>query len=91
MGKAMEAIGSDGFLISTPFQRISRRYVTEVCEGFVPALQRRGLARRAYTKNPAARHAAQVLELASCAVLSSDGRVELAIGHETPLRWRWSC
>ena len=50
MGEAMEAIGGDGFLISTPFQRISRRFVTEVCEGLVPALQRRGLARTAYTR-----------------------------------------
>jgi long-chain alkane monooxygenase len=50
MGEAMEAIGGDGFLISTPFQRISRRYITEVCEGLVPALQRRGLARKVYTK-----------------------------------------
>jgi alkanesulfonate monooxygenase SsuD/methylene tetrahydromethanopterin reductase-like flavin-dependent oxidoreductase (luciferase family) len=48
MGEAMEAIGGDGFLISTPFQRISRRFITEVCEGLVPALQRRGLARKAY-------------------------------------------
>ena len=50
MGEAMEAIGGDGFLISTPFQRISRRFITEVCEGLVPALQRRGLARKAYTR-----------------------------------------
>jgi long-chain alkane monooxygenase len=50
MGKAMEAIGGDGFLISTPFQRISRRFITEVCEGLVPALQRRGLARKSYTR-----------------------------------------
>jgi FMN-dependent oxidoreductase (nitrilotriacetate monooxygenase family) len=50
LGEAMEAIGGDGFLISTPFQRISRRYITEVCEGLVPALQRRGLVRKAYTK-----------------------------------------
>jgi FMN-dependent oxidoreductase (nitrilotriacetate monooxygenase family) len=50
MGAAMDAIGGDGFLISTPFQRISRRFVTEVCEGLVPALQRRGLARTAYTR-----------------------------------------
>jgi FMN-dependent oxidoreductase (nitrilotriacetate monooxygenase family) len=48
MGEAMEAIGGDGFLISTPFQRISRRFITEICEGLVPALQRRGLARTAY-------------------------------------------
>ncbi|MDR3538749.1 MAG: LLM class flavin-dependent oxidoreductase, partial [Acetobacteraceae bacterium] len=50
MGEAMEAIGGDGFLISTPFQRISRRFITEVCEGLVPALQRRGLARKTYTQ-----------------------------------------
>jgi hypothetical protein len=49
--KAIEAIGGDGFLISTPFQRISRRYINEVCEGLVPALQRRGLVRTAYTRS----------------------------------------
>jgi hypothetical protein len=48
MGEAMDAIGGVGFLISTPFQRISRRFITEVCEGLVPALQRRGLACKAY-------------------------------------------
>jgi FMN-dependent oxidoreductase (nitrilotriacetate monooxygenase family) len=51
MGKAIEAIGGDGFLISTPFQRISRRYINEVCEGLVPALQRRGLMRTEYTRS----------------------------------------
>jgi long-chain alkane monooxygenase len=50
LAEAMEEIGGDGFLISTPFQRISRRYITEVCEGLVPALQRRGLVRKEYTK-----------------------------------------
>jgi long-chain alkane monooxygenase len=49
MGAAMEAIGGDGFLISTPFQRVSRRFIVEICEGLVPALQRRGLVRTAYT------------------------------------------
>jgi FMN-dependent oxidoreductase (nitrilotriacetate monooxygenase family) len=49
MGQVMEAVGGDGFLISTPFQRTSRRFITEVTEGLVPALQRRGLARTAYT------------------------------------------
>ncbi len=48
MGAAIEEIGGDGFLISTPFQRISRRVITEVCEGLIPALQRRGLARKSY-------------------------------------------
>lgn len=51
MGEVMEAIGGDGFLISTPFQRVSRRFITEVTEGLVPALQRRGLTRTAYTKS----------------------------------------
>ena len=49
MAHAMEEIGGDGFLISTPFQRTSRRFINEVCEGLVPALQRRGLVREAYT------------------------------------------
>ena len=50
MAQAIEAIGGDGFLIGTPFQRISRRFINEVCEGLVPALQRRGLARETYTQ-----------------------------------------
>jgi hypothetical protein len=50
MGEAIEAIGGDGFLISIPFQRISRRFINEVCEGLAPALQRRGLARESYTQ-----------------------------------------
>ena len=48
MGEAMEAIGGDGFLVSTPFQRVSRRAVVEITEGLVPALQRRGLVRTRY-------------------------------------------
>jgi alkanesulfonate monooxygenase SsuD/methylene tetrahydromethanopterin reductase-like flavin-dependent oxidoreductase (luciferase family) len=51
MPAAIEAIGGDGYLISTPFQYISRRIINEVCEGLVPALQRRGLAREAYSGN----------------------------------------
>jgi len=50
MGEVMEEVGGDGFLISTPFQRTSRRYITEITEGLVPALQRRGLTRTVYTK-----------------------------------------
>ncbi len=50
MGEVIEAIGGDGFLISTPFQRITRRFITEVCEGLVPALQRRGLVRETYSR-----------------------------------------
>jgi FMN-dependent oxidoreductase (nitrilotriacetate monooxygenase family) len=48
MGNVAEAVGGDGFLISTAFQRTSRRFIIEVTEGLVPALQRRGLMRTAY-------------------------------------------
>ena len=48
MGAAMAEVGGDGFLVSTPFQRISRRVVVEITEGLVPALQRRGLVRTQY-------------------------------------------
>ena len=48
MAEIMEGVGGDGFLISTPFQRTSRRFVNEVTEGLVPALQRRGLVRTEY-------------------------------------------
>jgi alkanesulfonate monooxygenase SsuD/methylene tetrahydromethanopterin reductase-like flavin-dependent oxidoreductase (luciferase family) len=48
MENAMETIGGDGFLISTPFQRTNRRLIVEVTEGLVPALQRRGLMRTTY-------------------------------------------
>lgn len=48
MEAAMGEIGGDGFLISTPFQRLSRQTVVEITEGLVPALQRRGLVRTSY-------------------------------------------
>jgi FMN-dependent oxidoreductase (nitrilotriacetate monooxygenase family) len=51
MEEVMQDVGGDGFLISTPFQRTSRRYINEIAEGLVPALQRRGLTRTAYTKS----------------------------------------
>ena len=41
-------VGGDGFLIRPPVHQLDRRYVTEVVDGLVPALQRRGLCRRAY-------------------------------------------
>jgi long-chain alkane monooxygenase len=50
LGEVMDEVGGDGFLISTPFQKVSRRYINEICEGLIPALQRRGLVRRQYTK-----------------------------------------
>jgi alkanesulfonate monooxygenase SsuD/methylene tetrahydromethanopterin reductase-like flavin-dependent oxidoreductase (luciferase family) len=46
MAEAMEEVGGDGFLIS--MSDVSRRTVAEVADGLVPALQRRGLMRRAY-------------------------------------------
>jgi len=52
MGEIMEEVGGDGFLITRPYTtNISRRYILEICEGLVPALQRRGLTRTQYTKS----------------------------------------
>jgi FMN-dependent oxidoreductase (nitrilotriacetate monooxygenase family) len=50
MAAVMEEVGGDGFLFKHPFHSISRRYILEVTEGLVPALQRRGLVRTEYTK-----------------------------------------
>jgi len=49
MGEVMEAVGGDGFLITAPGMRVSRKYITEICDGLIPALQRRGLTRTSYT------------------------------------------
>jgi FMN-dependent oxidoreductase (nitrilotriacetate monooxygenase family) len=46
MGEAMQEIGGDGWLLQNLY--ITRRYVAEICDGLVPALQRRGLARSQY-------------------------------------------
>jgi FMN-dependent oxidoreductase (nitrilotriacetate monooxygenase family) len=48
MAAAMEEAGGDGFLIRQPFHDVNRRYILEVAEGLVPALQRRGLVRAEY-------------------------------------------
>jgi FMN-dependent oxidoreductase (nitrilotriacetate monooxygenase family) len=45
MAEAMAEIGGDGFLFTEP---LSRRGIAEITDGLVPALQRRGQARRAY-------------------------------------------
>jgi len=50
MAAVMEEVGGDGFLISPPMQRTSRRVFAEISDGLVPALQRRGLARISYTR-----------------------------------------
>jgi FMN-dependent oxidoreductase (nitrilotriacetate monooxygenase family) len=49
MGSVMEEVGGDGFLMTSPVMRLNRRYVTEITDGLVPALQKRGLTRSAYT------------------------------------------
>ena len=46
MDEAMQEVGGDGFLISGP---TTRRFIGEVTEGLVPALQKRGLTRTSYT------------------------------------------
>ena len=48
MGEVMAEVGGDGFLITTPVLRVSRRYLTEVADGLIPALQKRGLTRSTY-------------------------------------------
>ncbi len=48
MGEVMDEVGGDGFLITTPVLRVGRRYLTEVADGLVPELQRRGLTRTEY-------------------------------------------
>ena len=48
----MEGVGGDGFLITKPQTTlVNRKYITEICEGLVPALQRRGLVRTEYTRS----------------------------------------
>ncbi|RIL00019.1 MAG: FMNH2-dependent monooxygenase [Proteobacteria bacterium] len=49
MAEIMEEVGGDGFLITMHNQAVSRRNLTEVTDGLVPALQRRGLVRTEYT------------------------------------------
>lgn len=46
MGEIMQEVGGDEFLFSLP--NVSRRSMAEICDGLVPALQRRGLVRKAY-------------------------------------------
>lgn len=48
MGEVMAEIGGDGFLLTANSQSTNRRQMIEICDGLVPALQRRGLARTSY-------------------------------------------
>jgi FMN-dependent oxidoreductase (nitrilotriacetate monooxygenase family) len=50
MGEVMEEVGGDGFLISKPNRYLNRQYIASICDGLVPALQRRGLTRTEYTQ-----------------------------------------
>jgi hypothetical protein len=49
MERVMGEVGGDGFLITSPVMRLNRRYVTEITDGLVPELQKRGLTRSDYT------------------------------------------
>jgi alkanesulfonate monooxygenase SsuD/methylene tetrahydromethanopterin reductase-like flavin-dependent oxidoreductase (luciferase family) len=51
LAEVMEAVGGDGFLITSSMQAVNRRYINEICEGLIPALQRRGVVRTEYTKS----------------------------------------
>jgi FMN-dependent oxidoreductase (nitrilotriacetate monooxygenase family) len=46
MDEIMQEVGGDGFLLVESY--FSRRYVTEICDGLVPELQKRGLTRKKY-------------------------------------------
>jgi FMN-dependent oxidoreductase (nitrilotriacetate monooxygenase family) len=48
MVAVMNEVGGDGFLITSPVMRLSRRYVTEITDGLVPALQKLGATRASY-------------------------------------------
>ena len=49
MGEVMAQVGGDGFLLTSPVLRLNRRYLTEITDGLVPELQKRGLVRTEYT------------------------------------------
>jgi FMN-dependent oxidoreductase (nitrilotriacetate monooxygenase family) len=49
MEAVMEEVGGDGFLLTANAGPLNRRYVADITEGLVPALQRRGLTRTSYT------------------------------------------
>ncbi|MGE2715750.1 NtaA/DmoA family FMN-dependent monooxygenase [Mycolicibacterium litorale] len=49
MADVMDEVGGDGYLITSPVMRLNRRYVTEITDGLVPALQKLGRTRTEYT------------------------------------------
>lgn len=46
MSEIIDAVGGDGFLIMLP--ELTRRYISEIADGLVPALQRLGVVRKRY-------------------------------------------
>lgn len=46
MSEIMEEVGGDGFLVTDP--EFTRRYICEISDGLVPALQKMGVVRRHY-------------------------------------------
>jgi FMN-dependent oxidoreductase (nitrilotriacetate monooxygenase family) len=49
MEEMMQEIGGDGFMITEHSGAQTRRYLTEIADGLVPELQRRGLVRTEYS------------------------------------------
>ena len=47
MDEAMQEVGGDGWLLNLP--NVNRKTIAEITDGLVPALQQRGLVRRAYS------------------------------------------
>ena len=45
MAEVIEEVGGDGFVFTG---NLTRRYIAEITDGLVPALQRRGVVRGAY-------------------------------------------
>lgn len=46
MGEVMQEVGGDGYLVA--LGNVSRKSVCEITDGLIPALQQRGLTRKAY-------------------------------------------
>ena len=51
MAEVMEEVGGDGFLITKPGWNLSRSYITDICDGLIPELQRLGVVRTQYGKS----------------------------------------
>jgi FMN-dependent oxidoreductase (nitrilotriacetate monooxygenase family) len=49
MDELMQEIGGDGFMFTAHAGGLSRKYLTEIADGLVPELQKRGLVREEYS------------------------------------------